>query len=57
MIKALRDTGTLSEPIGPRKHKHAFDSLTYILVSEEPSALERASPRLDVGAPASVVLV
>jgi len=57
MLKALRDMGTQVEPIGPRKHKHAFDSLTYILISEEPTALERSEPRMDVGAPASVVLI
>lgn len=57
MIKALRETGRKVDPIGPKKHKHAFDSLTYILLSEEPTALEQSAPRVDTGAAASVILV
>lgn len=57
MIKALRNMGTKVEPVGPKKHKHAFDSLTYILISEEPSSLERADPDIRAGAPSSLVIV
>lgn len=57
MVKALRDTGVKAEPIGPRKHKHPFDSLTYILISEEPSALEQSAPRIGKSAPSRAVLV
>lgn len=57
MLKALKYTGTKVEPIGPRRHKHAFDSLTYVLISEEPMALEQAAPRVATGASASLILV
>lgn len=57
MAKALKRTGTKVEPIGPRKHKHPFDSLTYILISEEPMALEQLAPRVGRGAPSSVVMI
>lgn len=57
MIKALKYTGQKAEPIGPRRHKHPFDSLTYVLMMEEPAALEQAEPRTAVGAAPALVLV
>lgn len=57
MCKALKRTGIKTEPIGPKRHKHAFDSLTYILISQEPFALEQSAPRVGKGAPHAVTLV
>lgn len=57
MVKALKRNNTKVEPIGPKRHKHPFDSLTYILISEEPLALEQNAPRTDRGAAPAVVMV
>jgi hypothetical protein len=57
MCKALKRTNVKAEPIGPRKHKHPFDSLTYILISEEPMALEQSAPRVGRGTHKPVVLI
>lgn len=57
MLKALKYTNIKADPIGPKRHKHLFDSLTYILMSEEPMAMEQSAPRVAAGASASLVLV
>lgn len=57
MLKALKPGTSKLEPVARTRHKHPFDSLTYILLAEEPLALERNAPKLDTGASARVVMV
>ncbi len=57
MVKALKAGSSKLEPVARSKHKHPFDSLTYILLNEEPSALEQNAPRIDRGAKSSVIVL
>lgn len=47
MLRHLRKGNTKLEPIAPRSLKHPFDSLTYILISEEPQSLEQNIPNVN----------
>lgn len=57
MVKALKRGKAQVDYVARTKHKHPFDSLTYILINEDPIAMEQNAPRTDRGAPARVVLV
>jgi hypothetical protein len=56
MLKALKPGTTKLEPIKRSRHKHPFDSLTYILLGEEPMSLEENGPKLDKGSPGLVLV-
>jgi hypothetical protein len=56
MLKALKPGTTKLEPIKRSRHKHPFDALTYILIGEEPMALEEAGPNISRGSPGLVLV-
>jgi hypothetical protein len=56
MLKAIRKGTTKMEPVAPRRLKHSFDSLSYIIISEEPSAMEQSIPTVNRTAPSVVSL-
>lgn len=57
MVKSLKKGTSKIEPVARTRHKHPFDALTYILINEEPTALEQNAPRVERGAPSRVILV
>lgn len=58
MVKALKRGTTKSEPISRTgNHIHVFDSLTYILFSEDPMDLALNRPTLGQGAPSRAFVI